>query len=490
MCRLALALAVGSFGAVPGSASAAQRLGPSGDGADAPALSAKGSAKSDGTAGASAKPAPKAGSRRERIAREKEQERKKPWFRRWEPQRNLGELGIAAGVFLPSDDHDLYDPITRPQKPLWSAGADLSFRAAYFPLRPLGIEAEFSANPTRARTETNDFAFVYGFRGHVILQLPVTRFQPFLLGGYGLMGVRSHVLILGDDVDPAFHFGTGLKVAITRMLSARVEARQIVSASQANEDSGTFHVQVLGGLSLVLGRKTDVPPIVVPEDPDRDKDGILNEADECPDTAGIQPTGCPDTDGDTIVDKVDACPEVPGVAPSGCPGRDTDGDLIADRDDQCVFLPENKNDHEDADGCPERLPPKLVQFDGVIKGIEFDFEKATIRPESEPLLDQAAEVLGEFPGVKVEIVGHTDNVGGEELNLDLSRRRAEAVKDYLVKKGIAAERITTQGKGPNAPIADNATEEGRAQNRRIEFRIIENVAVEVPADSPAKSPAN
>jgi OOP family OmpA-OmpF porin len=265
------------------------------------------------------------------------------------------------------------------------------------------------------------------------------------------------------------------------MLSARVEVRQIVSAIAANQDSGTSHWQVLGGLSLVLGRKTDVPPIVVPDDPDRDKDGILNEVDECPDTAGIEPTGCPDTDGDTFVDKVDACPEVPGVAPKGCPSRDTDGDLVADLDDECVFLPENKNGHEDDDGCPERLPPKLVKFDGVMKGIEFDFNKDTIRPESEPLLDEAANVLAEFPGVKIAIVGHTDNVGTEDFNLDLSRRRAEAVKAYLVKKGVDADRITTDGKGPNAPIADNATEEGRAQNRRIEFEITENVAVEVPA---------
>jgi OOP family OmpA-OmpF porin len=272
-----------------------------------------------------------------------------------------------------------------------------------------------------------------------------------------------------------------VKMAITRMLSARVEVRQIVSAIAANQDSGTSHWQVLGGLSLVLGRKTDVPPIVVPDDPDRDKDGILNEVDECPDTAGIEPTGCPDTDGDTFVDKVDACPEVPGVAPKGCPSRDTDGDLVADLDDECVFLPENKNGHEDDDGCPERLPPKLVKFDGVMKGIEFDFNKDTIRPESEPLLDEAANVLAEFPGVKIAIVGHTDNVGTEDFNLDLSRRRAEAVKAYLVKKGVDADRITTDGKGPNAPIADNATEEGRAQNRRIEFEITENVAVEVPA---------
>ncbi len=404
----------------------------------------------------------------------------RPWHRRWEAKRNLVELGIYGGLLRPSDEHDLYDPRTRPQDPLWRLGADVGLRAAYFPLRPLGVEAEFSANPTRVRTITNDFAFVYGFRSHVILQVPVTRIVPFLLGGYGLMGVRSNILILGNDVDPAFHYGGGVKMFVTQRLVARIEARQIVSASATKQDSGTSHFQALAGLSFVLGRKKPVRPAYVePADPDRDKDGFLNEADECPDIAGVGPTGCPDTDGDGFIDKVDACPEVPGVEPDGCPLKDSDDDKILDIDDDCPFVKETYNGIDDEDGCPDELPPELVTFKGALPGIEFDFGKDTIRPVSRPVLDDAIAKLQKFPGVRVSIVGHTDNVGDPESNMDLSRRRAAAVKQYLVDGGVDASRVETDGKGDTEPAFPNDTEENRAKNRRIVFQIINNEPTEV-----------
>lgn len=413
-------------------------------------------------------------------AYEKAKAKERPWIRRWEAQRNLAELGVFGGLLRPSDRHDLYDPRTRPQDPLWQVGPDVGLRAAFFPLAPLGVEAEFSANPTRVRTQTNDFAFVYGFRGHVILQVPVTRIVPFLLGGYGLMGVRSNIVILGNDVDPAFHYGGGVKMFITKRLVARVEVRQIVSATAAQQDSGTSHFQALAGLSFVLGRKKVVPPpYVAPVDPDRDKDGILNETDQCPDQPGVAPSGCPDTDGDGFIDKEDACIEVPGVEPDGCPLKDSDNDKIYDLEDECPFEPETYNGIDDDDGCPDEVPPELVIFKGELQGIEFDFGKDTIRPESRPVLDDVIAKLKKFPGVRVQIVGHTDNVGDPETNLDLSRRRAASVKRYLVDGGIDESRIETDGKGDTEPVASNETEDGRAQNRRIVFDIISNEPTEV-----------
>lgn len=423
-------------------------------------------------------------------AYEKAKAKERPWIRRWEAKRNLAELGLFGGLLRPSDEHDLYDPRTRPQDPLWKLGPDVGLRAAFFPLAPLGVEAEFSANPTRVRTITDDFAFVYGFRGHVILQIPIYRITPFLLGGYGLMGVRSHILILGNDIDPAFHYGGGVKMYITKRLVARVEARQIVSATKAQQDSGTSHFQALAGLSFVLGRKKAVPPpYVAPVDPDRDRDGILNEADQCPDVAGLPPTGCPDTDGDGFIDKVDACVEVPGVAPDGCPLKDSDGDMIYDVEDDCVFEKETYNGIDDGDGCPDELPPELIIFKGALPGIEFEFGKDTIRPVSKPVLDDVVEKLKKFPGVRVQIVGHTDNVGTPEANLDLSRRRAESVKAYLVAGGVDESRIETDGKGDTEPVAPNDKEEGRAKNRRIVFDVISNEPTEVRPLSPeAKDP--
>lgn len=416
----------------------------------------------------------------EAKAYEKQQAAERPWIRRWEPARNLAEIGLFGGLLRPSDEHDLYDPITRPQDPLWQLGVDAGIRAAFYPLKPLGIEAEFSANPTRVRTSTNDFAFVYGARAHVVLQVPRYRIVPFLLGGYGLMGVRSHILILGNDIDPAFHYGGGVKFYINKWLAARAEVRQIVSAAATHQDSGTSHLQALAGISLTLGRKRPTPPPKVePVDPDRDKDGILNEADGCPDQPGPEPSGCPDTDGDGFIDKVDQCIEVPGVEPDGCPLKDSDGDKILDVDDDCVFEKETYNGIDDEDGCPDEVPPELIVFKGALEGIEFDFGKATIRPDSKPVLDNVVEKLKKFPGVRVAIVGHTDNVGSPEANLELSRRRADAVKQFLVDAGIDASRIETDGKGDTDPVATNETEEGRAKNRRIVFDIIANEPTEV-----------
>lgn len=476
----ALALAPAGAGASGSSADTQDAaVGPAedGDGADT------GAGASVSTEGASAGGSSRRVRRKEEDARRIAAERQKPWIRRWEPTRHMVEIGGYGGIFMPSTEHDLYEARTAPPDPFWQVGGELGARAAYFPLRPLGVEAEFGANLLRMRNLTNDPVFVFGFRGHVIVQMPVYRIVPFLLGGYGLLGVRSNVIIQGDDTDPAFHYGGGIKINILRRLSGRVEARQIVSATEAKQDSGTFHFQALAGLSLVLNRKLPEPAPIPPppDDPDRDSDGFLNEVDECPDDAGVAPSGCPDSDGDSFVDNVDACPEVPGVDPDGCPMKDTDRDKIADLNDECVFQPETYNNRDDADGCPDDLPPVLVSLKEELRGIQFEFGKDTIRAESTPVLDKVVDAMNEFPLVEVRIVGHTDNVGKPETNLDLSKRRAASVKKYLVSHGLDAGRIETDGKGDTAPVATNETEAGRAKNRRIEFIITKNPVMEVPA---------
>ena len=397
-----------------------------------------------------------------------------PWIKRWRPERNMLTLGVYGGLFLADPEHDLYDPVTRPQEPLWAASPDVGLRLGFFPLRVLGVEAEFSANPTRVRSITNDFAFVYGVRGHVVAQLPFHSVTPFFLMGGGAMGVRSHILILGNDIDPAFHYGGGVKAFFNRWVGARLEVRNIVSSAEARQDSGVSHLQVLAGVEFTfLRRKPEpLPPPKQYVDPDRDRDGFLNEDDECPDAAGVEPHGCPDTDGDTFRDSEDDCPEVPGVAPVGCPDKDTDGDRIFDSIDKCIDEPEVFNGLDDTDGCPDELPPEIVEFEGVLEGIEFDFSKATIRSSSKPVLDKAVGVMQEYEFVRVRVIGHTDNVGDEEANLQLSKDRAASVKDYLVSKGIAEDRIETDGRGQSEPRDTNETDEGRAKNRRIEFEIL------------------
>jgi OOP family OmpA-OmpF porin len=188
----------------------------------------------------------------------------------------------------------------------------------------------------------------------------------------------------------------------------------------------------------------------------------------------VAPDGCPakDTDKDGFFDPDDQCREVPGVAPDGCPPPDTDGDGFIDAKDGCIHEPETKNGYEDEDGCPDEVPEVVREFTGVIAGIEFDFGLDEIRPATRDVLDRAIKILKEYPTILLEISGHTDNIGDRAANIDLSKRRAEAVRKYLIDGGIDASRLMSRGAGPDESIAPNDTEEGRAKNRRTEFKIV------------------
>lgn len=215
-------------------------------------------------------------------------------------------------------------------------------------------------------------------------------------------------------------------------------------------------------------------------DPDNDRDGLPDPRDRCPDQAGPgENQGCPDADrdGDGIVDRLDRCPAEPEDKDlfqdeDGCPDPDNDADGILDALDKCPAQPETRNNFQDQDGCPDELPPEVKKFTGVIEGINFKTGSAQITAGSHGILDRAARVLGDYPDVRIEISGHTDSRGKADYNRDLSARRAQSVKDYLIGKGIKEDRMTTIGYGPDRPIASNGTDSGRAQNRRTEFRLI------------------
>jgi len=119
------------------------------------------------------------------------------------------------------------------------------------------------------------------------------------------------------------------------------------------------------------------------------------------------------------------------------------------------------------------VPDAVKKISGVIQGIYFDVDKDTIKPRSKAVLDKAVSVLKEFPGTRWNIQGHTDSDGSRDHNVDLSQRRAEAVRTYLVDHGIDSGRLVPQGFGPDEPIDTNATSAGKAKNRRIEFRLID-----------------
>jgi outer membrane protein OmpA-like peptidoglycan-associated protein len=413
-----------------------------------------------------------------------------------EPEPGLFELGVFGGLLWISERHNLASmqvPIYPVDNPLFEVG----LRVAYFPLSFVGAELEGAWVPYgKANDETIS---VWAGRGHAILQVPGSRVTPFVLAGGGRITLMSDAM--RNDGDPAFHYGGGVKVALAPLVSLRVDGRDNVTEEDPvyeSENGVAHHAEVLLGLILTLGRseKKAPPPgdrdgdgFVDSEDqcpdekgvapdgcPDRDPDGdgILDPDDKCPDEPGVAPDGCPDRDPDKdgILNPDDECPEEPGVEPHGCPDKDPDKDGIYDPEDQCPNEPETKNGYEDSDGCPDELPDEVKKFTGVIAGIEFDVNQDTIRTRSFSVLDEAVKVLTDYPELRIRITGHTDSDGTHEHNMDLSKRRADSVKSYLVDKGVSADRIETRGAGPDEPIADNDTGEGKQRNRRIEFKIL------------------
>ena len=231
---------------------------------------------------------------------------------------------------------------------------------------------------------------------------------------------------------------------------------------------------------------------------DTDGDGVPDYIDRCPNTPAeayglIDEFGCPiDTDGDGVPDYLDKCPGTPKEAygrvdTCGCP-LDTDGDGVPDYLDECPTVPGSKANK----GCPEVKREVRNLLKKAMQGIQFENGKATIKKSSNKLLDQIAKTFIDNPTYRVEVQGHTDNVGNYKFNVDLSERRAQAVRDYLIKKGVPATSLTAHGYGPDKPIADNKTKAGRAQNRRVEFDItFEEITYELindrvqPADTTA-----
>ncbi len=207
--------------------------------------------------------------------------------------------------------------------------------------------------------------------------------------------------------------------------------------------------------------------------PDTDGDALLDKDDGCPKQAGPGANkGCPwpDTDSDSLIDPDDACPTEAGpVDRKGCPIKDADSDTVPDELDNC---PKVKGE-PDNQGCPAELKQLVVitREKLVIKEkVFFDTAKATIKPRSFPLLSQVAAILVDHPELAlVRIEGHTDNVGKPDNNRKLSQRRAESVRDFLTKKGVAASRLEPKGFGPDRPSDVNTTPLGRENNRRVEF---------------------
>lgn len=205
--------------------------------------------------------------------------------------------------------------------------------------------------------------------------------------------------------------------------------------------------------------------------PDTDGDGVNDEQDKCPDKPGLAKyNGCPipDSDGDGINDEADACPDKAGVPEfNGCPVPDSDGDGLNDQEDKCP----TEAGPKDNNGCPLIKQEIMEKVSYAAKNIFFALNSDRITPSSLLNLDEVAEILKKNPKLHLKIDGYTDNSGKPEKNLELSQKRSDAVKKYLVEKGVEAARITATGHGQEDPVADNKTEVGRAKNRRVEMKV-------------------
>ncbi|MBL9038555.1 MAG: OmpA family protein [Archangium sp.] len=223
------------------------------------------------------------------------------------------------------------------------------------------------------------------------------------------------------------------------------------------------------------GDGDDIPDKIdqCPNEPE-DKDGY-QDGDGCP-----EPNPEPDTDGDGILDRVDGCPEAAGPAPlDGCP--DKDQDQIPDNADQCPDQP----GPAELNGCPPPEEEEDVVLESerirIRNQVLYEFGSARIDKQSFPLLDEVAKVLLDNMDVgPVLIEGHTDNVGPRAFNIDLSRRRAKAVEDYLIEHGVETRRLRSEGFGFDKPIAPNDTPLNRAKNRRTEFRLVDEIEIDKP----------
>jgi OmpA-OmpF porin, OOP family len=344
--------------------------------------------------------------------------------------------------------------------------------------------------PARSFSDNN---FLLEATGSVNLKMTTEKYwvQPYISLGVGAHKYRSYYgafLPLGlglkvnmfDDAhlfitstyrvpviteNTNYHFQHGLGIA--GRIGKKKEPKIIEPPKPPADTDGDGIIDDLDKCPTVKGiEKYQGCPI-----PDTDKDGINDEEDKCPNEAGvIRYQGCPipDTDKDGINDEEDKCPTVAGVARyQGCPIPDGDGDGVNDEEDKCVTIPGTVENF----GCPVISEEIKKKVDFAAKNILFVTGSSKLQSKSFKGLNDVAKIMNENPGMSLSIDGHTDNVGADDKNMILSQNRADAVKKYLVSKGVDESRVTSTGHGETEPIADNKTAAGRQQNRRSELKL-------------------
>jgi len=366
------------------------------------------------------------------------------------------------------------------------------------------------------------YPLIVNFRYNLI---PDSKIKPFVLFGLGTLfwNLREassdhHLLPLppsgkslsGRQMNALANMGVGFEVVLSDKIGLNISGRYQRLFDQDKDMSGYRDVQT-GNLEARLGvnyhfriwkdsdgdgieDKMDMNP-KSPEDfdgfqdedgapdLDNDNDGIPDLKDQAPDKAedfdGFEDTdGIPDLDNDQdgIPDTTDKAPNQPEdfdgfLDEDGAPDLDNDNDGIPDEKDQAPNRPETFNGFEDEDGVPDTKPEIEIDTKApiILEGVNFKTGSSDLTENAKRILEKVYKTLIDYPDMKIEVRGHTDNTGNASLNKKLSQRRADSVKNFLILKSIDPGRIVAIGYGEENPIASNTTEDGRAKNRRIEL---------------------
>ena len=314
--------------------------------------------------------------------------------------------------------------------------------------------------------------------------------RPYVSGGIGFILFDNQLNFHKEKIDTAFPTaGGGVNIRLTLVIMLNLQETFMFTNNDERDgvvagDKENYLMHMVG-LTFNLGSKKDADldgvadnkdkcadtPAGVAVDKtgcplDKDNDGVADYLDTCPDLAGSKMlNGCPDKDADGVTDAQDRCPDVAGTsALKGCP--DADGDGVADLDDRCPTLKGNIANK----GCPEITKQDAVKITYIGSKIFFENNSDKLKVASLSQLDELSKILNKYEGANLVIEGHTDSNGSDALNLALSQKRTESVKNYLIEKGIAASRLTGVGLGEGTPIASNKTTLGRAKNRRVELK--------------------